>query len=461
VPILEHLQKVSSLLVSKRDQSPIVKDEKIGLGQVVHHFGVSPVPSSDAYVLQQTRQTVLAFLVGTDQAPYRTLPGRPSLNPVFSVLLLLGVGVGFRRLKSPVYPFLIAWLILLSVPAALAGHGSPAKRAIGALPAVAMLVAAGALGPLDRMRRWLRGGRSRRLIRGAWLLALVVGFGYVGWATYRDYFVEWASLPGLLTHFEVERAVIGDTIRELPSDERVYVSPELPSHPVIRFHSGQRDGVQGYNGRVCFVVPERAETGTTYVIDPRQDRRSLDRLEKTMPQGYPVSVGESRLGRGALAAYRIPAGSRAELSATRSVSVTWGDRMELFGFDMDRQPVAAGETLSLTLYYRALRDMDHRYTAFVHLLGPGDGTSYGPLRAQNDSEPCHGFFPTASWVPGEIIADKIKVRIPDEVPAGRYTLATGFYETGTGQPLGASGPSIGEQDVVRLAEIEVTGSPGS
>ena len=135
--------------------------------------------------------------------------------------------------------------------------------------------------------------------------------------------------------------------------------------------------------------------------------------------------------------------------------------MELFGFDIDRTHYSPGDILSLTMYYRATRDMDHRYTAFIHLLGPGDGTSSGLLRAQNDSEPCHGFFPTSSWVPGEIIADKIKVRIPDEAPAGGYTLATGFYETGTGERLGASGSSVVGHDIVRLAEIEIDRGPGS
>lgn len=135
--------------------------------------------------------------------------------------------------------------------------------------------------------------------------------------------------------------------------------------------------------------------------------------------------------------------------------------MELFGFDTGRQPLAAGDTLSLTLYYRALRNMDHRYTAFVHLLGPRDGSGSGPLRAQSDSEPCHGFFSTSSWVPGEIIMDQVEVSVPDDATGGRYVLVTGFYETGTGLRLAASGPSVVEHDLVELAEVKITGQPDS
>jgi len=410
---------------------------------------------------QQTRQALLSFLVGTDDAPYRTLPGRPSLNPVFSALLVLGIVWGWSCLDRPVYAFLVAWLVLLSVPAALAGQGSAAKRAIGALPAVAVLVAVGALGPLDRFRRWLSDRRVGRLVGATCVTALAVGFAYAGWATYRDYFVKWASLPGLPTHFEVERAAIGDYVRELPADESVYISPEVPSHPVIRFHMGGRDDVQGYNGRVCFVFPEHTETSTTYIIDPRQDQRSLDLLESTMPAGYLVDTPESYVEGGSFVAYRIPAGSRAVLSAGRTVSATWGDQIELFGFDAARESFAPGEKVTLTLYYRALQDGDQRYTAFVHLLGSEDVSSLGPLQAQNDGEPCHGFFATSSWVPGEIIADRIEVNVPDDAPVGMYRLVTGFYETGTGQRLGASGPSAAGHDLVLLAEIEITDGPGS
>ena len=420
-----------------------------------------PVEEKMGTLWEQTRETLLSFLVGTDDAPYRTLPGRPSLNPVFSVLLLLGIGLGWRCIERHVYVFLVAWLVLLSIPAVLAGQGSPAKRAIGALPAVAVLAATGAMVPLEIVRRRLNDGRARRLISAAWLAGLAAGFGYAGWATYHDYFVEWASMPGLLTHFEAERAAIGDYVRELPPDERVYVSPEVPSHPVIRFHSGRRDDVQGYNGRVCFVVPERTDSSTTYVIDPRQEDRSLDLLEGTMPQGYRAEVPELYAEKGSFVAYRIPAGSRATISIGRTRSATWAERMELLGFDIDKEAYEAGGVVSLTLYYRALRKMDHRYTAFVHLLGPSGGSALGPLRAQNDSEPCHGFFATSSWLPGEIIVDRISLEIPDDAPAGRYTLLTGFYETGTGRRLPANGPSVGEHDVVQLAELAISGNPDS
>lgn len=45
----------------------------------------------------QVRAAGLSYVVGSDYAPFRTLPGRPSLNPLFSALFLLGTGLSAAR----------------------------------------------------------------------------------------------------------------------------------------------------------------------------------------------------------------------------------------------------------------------------------------------------------------------------------------------------------------------------
>ena len=410
-------------------------------------------------VLNQVKRTILSFVVGVDEAPYRTLPGRPSLNPFFSVLMLLGVAFSLRHVKHPVYLFLLAWLLLLSIPAALAEHGAAAKRAIGVLPAVAMLTAVGALAPWQILNQRAINGSAARWFARVWGVAIVGGFVYAGVATYRDYFVRWASLPNLATHFEASRATIGDYAGDLPPDEHIYISPEVPSHPVIRFHSGLREGIQGYNGRVCLVVPQRTGSDTTYIISPGQGERSLDLLEQYMPQGSVVDRGGWHGGDPSFFVYAIPAGSEAELPAMRQVSARWGDRMQLLGYTVDGGAFSAGETIELTLYYRALQKMDQRYTAFVHLLGPENPASGGPLWAQDDREPCHTFYPTSSWAPGEIVVDRIRLTIPDEAPTDEYGLAMGFYEAWSSERLNAQGSSVTEHDVVLLGNVQICGVP--
>jgi hypothetical protein len=59
---------------------------------------------------------------------------------------------------------------------------------------------------------------------------------------------------------------------------------------------------------------------------------------------------------------------------------------------------------------------------FVHLLDAN-----GVPRAQADVIPQNGARPTWSWLPGEIIADEIVLKVPADLPAGPYRLMTGLY----------------------------------
>jgi hypothetical protein len=132
--------------------------------------------------------------------------------------------------------------------------------------------------------------------------------------------------------------------------------------------------------------------------------------------------------------------------------------MQLLGYDLDAETHAAGEELDLTLYYRAQQEIDQRYTAFVHLLGPQNPATDSPLWAQDDSEPCRSFYPTSSWAAGELIIDRIALTIPDDAPTETYDLAMGFYKAWSGQRVPATGGAVTEHDVAMLGQVRVTGS---
>lgn len=384
-------------------------------------------------LINQTTRALLAFSLVGDDTPYSTIPRRPSLNPVLSGFLLLGIAVSLWRARRPNRAVLLIWLVLMILPAALAGQGPTAKRAIGTLPAVSMLIALGALAPAVALWQWLgrwAPERARRM-QALWTLVVIAGLAWTGWTTFQDYFVTWASNPNLPEHFEAEISTVGRYIADLPPGERVYLSPELPRHPSIRFHSGLREDVRGYNGRVCFVGPGRPEVGTTYVLVSGEGDRSLRKLETLFPQGDTLEPHRS----GSFVAYRLPAGSRAMADPSHPLPATWAGRIGLLGYDLTGDPVSPGDTISLSLFYQALEAIDQRYTVFVHLLGPMNPDTGVPLWAQSDSEPCQGFYPTTSWNEGEILVDQIDLHVPPDAPAGTYTLGTGFYEVWTGERL--------------------------
>lgn len=411
-------------------------------------------------VLNQAKETLLAFNFRGDSTPYSTIPGRPSLNPFFSGLLLLGIGTSLLSAREPSSVALLTWPLLMIVPAVLAGKGPTAKRAIGALPPVAMLIALGALAPLTVFRR-LSGQRERSLsavMRSIWVVTLLAGFAWSGVKTFRDYSVTWASNPNLSKHFEARVSSIGKFIGDLPPAEQVYLSPELPRHPAVRFHTNLRDDVRGYNGRVCFVAPTQATVDTTYVIVPGQGDNSLEQLAVGFPEGERIEHPDDQ-GQPGFISYHIAAGTEARIEPSQGLNATWAGDIQLLGYDLDRDTYHAGEQLSLTLFYRDLKPVKRRYTAFVHLLGPVNPTTGHPLWGQNDSEPCHGFYPTTSWHEGEIVIDHVEIPIQGDAPRGTYRLATGFYDVVTRERLPLhSGVAIVENDALILGEVPLGGT---
>jgi hypothetical protein len=105
------------------------------------------------------------------------------------------------------------------------------------------------------------------------------------------------------------------------------------------------------------------------------------------------------------------------------------DLAELWGYDLTLPAAGlrAGDSLSLTLYYRSLAPTAAGYTRFVHLVGPA-----GEVVAQADAPPQNGLNPTWSWVPGEVIVDPVALTLAPEAAPGEYQLLVGLYDAGAG-----------------------------
>jgi hypothetical protein len=124
-----------------------------------------------------------------------------------------------------------------------------------------------------------------------------------------------------------------------------------------------------------------------------------------------------------------------------------GNKAALLGYSLTPETAKPSETLQLVLYWQALSSMDERYAVFVHLLDAA-----GDLVAQQDNEPEAGAAPTTSWLPGEVIADRYSLTLPDTLPAGEYRLVVGMYRTDGGQRLPVLDTAA---DSIPLATIRV------
>lgn len=393
---------------------------------------VQPGLPLDEQINELARQAATAlstYSLRGDTDPQFTIAGRPSLNPFLSLGLLLGGLVAAWRWRRPPYLYLLAWLALMTAPAMVADQAATAKRYLGAFPAVMVLAALGLLWPLERLRA--TAGRrppaaGNRLWPRLYLAFVVAGLLYTAVVTWRDYFVVWAADPDLPAHFQADYRAIGEYIGGLDHDAPVWISPFPADHPVIQLHAGLPTALRGYNGRFCLPHSDPVgPRGAVYLIVPGLQDQSLETLQRLYPAGETIE-GPLRPGsdRPYYRAFHVPPGARPIDDVISATAANWGS-FELVGYEMNGT-VAAGETLDVSLTYRATSATPTNYIAFVHLLGPTkpDGS---PLWAQSDAEPCDGGLPTGRWQPGDLIRDTITLTIPDGAPPGEYRLVTGFY----------------------------------
>ncbi len=131
------------------------------------------------------------------------------------------------------------------------------------------------------------------------------------------------------------------------------------------------------------------------------------------------------------------------------ISVNFGDRMALVGYDLDQRAVRPGETVRLTLYWQGLRRMDVNYTVSVQFVD-----SDWVKAAQQDTWPVGGTAPTSAWQIHELVKDIYELTIFD-VPPGVYDVRLTIYrfdEEGSILPL----PTIPEGGRMQATHVVLT-----
>lgn len=117
-----------------------------------------------------------------------------------------------------------------------------------------------------------------------------------------------------------------------------------------------------------------------------------------------------------------------------SVGATFGDWLQLEGYDLAASAVKAGEGLDVVLTWRALMAPPGDYTMSLQLL---DGA--GRLVAQQDSPPVDGDYPTSAWAAGERVRDARRLALPPGLAPGSYRLVAVVYASQGGQRLAVAG----------------------
>ncbi len=365
-------------------------------------------------------------LVGRGDTNLRlNLPGRPALDVIQTLAVLFGIGYGLKQPRREGTAFALLWLLVMLLPAALSNVSPHFGRALGATPPLAILAALG----------WRGIGRSIEQTgapRVVGRLIVALALLYSGARTVYDYFNVWANDAGMFTAFETGLRESSEYLAGLPPGAILSLSPTPRDAPIFQFYLGARwDRFKTFNGRRCVVFPYQPADDFFHVAIEADERQSLAALQAAFPSGqivHQVVNGEARYA----AIYRVAAGTQARLAL--EPMGTFAQAIELARPPArEREVFAPGETIAITLTWRALATVNVNYTSFVHLTRQmGE-----PPLAQEDAQPCDNSYPTTWWTPGEVIIEKRLIHLPPDLPAGDYLLSVGWYELDSGQRLRA------------------------
>ncbi|MFN2279106.1 MAG: glycosyltransferase family 39 protein [Candidatus Promineifilaceae bacterium] len=396
----------------------------------------------------QARLALRMFFIEGDNEPLYTIPGRPSLTPFLALFFLAGILLSLWRCKRPQMLYLLSWLVLLTAPAMIADQAATAKRALGAQPAVAILIALGMLLPcLFLARRTSAGSKWPAYVYGLFLAA---GFIFTSYETFNDYFIIWGEDASLPAHYQRDHTEVGLAAAAVPLEDAVLISPFPADHPSIQLNSGRHPNMRSYDGHRCLIVPDGAGHGVHYLIVPGETETSLAQLQALFPDGI-MAAGPLRPDRDEpyYISFTVPQVAAAQIERMDDLLVNWRDEIGLLDFSVSADSVSPGDTITATLTYRVLADIDADYTAFVHVVDDGGGTR---LVGQVDSEPCGGALRTSTWRRGDTIRDTVEIRISEDAPPGTYRLMPGFYNWPDTTPLAQT-----KETVDLLPTVQVRG----
>ncbi len=114
-------------------------------------------------------------------------------------------------------------------------------------------------------------------------------------------------------------------------------------------------------------------------------------------------------------------------SVPNPVSFLFGEQIELVGFEIQPRQVRPGETVTLTLFWRATQPLERDYTVFTHILQPPQS-----IWGQEDRAPSP---PTSQWQVGELYHEVYVLVVKPETPPGVYEVEIGLYRPDTFERL--------------------------
>jgi hypothetical protein len=208
-----------------------------------------------------------------------------------------------------------------------------------------------------------------------------------------------------------------DLVARAEAGERVFVSRNPEDDDIISFEFlFPNTPVQRLDLRQCLPLTDNRDTATNYLILTKRDLVSAPALYAVYPDS---KISAAYYWQDSGTWFQVPAHTPGPRPPLAGDAVFEGG-LRFLGYESSGESIQAGQSLFITLWWRAEADLDTDYTSFIHV---GQDT----VVAQRDGQPCQGLLPTSHWRAGDLIRDSFAITLPPDAPAGTYPLAIGWY----------------------------------
>jgi hypothetical protein len=126
----------------------------------------------------------------------------------------------------------------------------------------------------------------------------------------------------------------------------------------------------------------------------------------------------------------LPKTFTADSTGPHNLNLAIDSSLTLAGYTLDRDQLAPGESLWLTLWWQAGADVQRDYVINLRLLDTS-----GSEAAYWLGRPVRSGYPTQQWQAGQAVQDPWRLTIPAEVASGPYQLGIVLFDAATQQPV--------------------------
>jgi 4-amino-4-deoxy-L-arabinose transferase-like glycosyltransferase len=382
-------------------------------------------------VIETALRTLGMFTFVGDPLPYYDVPDRPVLDPIGSILLLIGLIICLRRWRQPEYAFVFIWFFIGLVPSMLSQPAPNYTRTLSTQ--IVFLIIVGIA-----VDAWVRRFPNKLTYT---LIGLILA-GNLIW-TVRDYFFVWPANNDVQFWHHTGLYAVAQHAQRDPDDSPLVVC--LPDYLIDEHTSWWRPAwrhmryllqrpdveVRYYNcvdtlifprGTARYAFPDAPDDATLRQFPiaawlPPADRVELpDRLGVIL-KADPSAVLDRRLREAAQSPVKFEGSNEA---ATPPIDL--GGKVDFLGYGLSQ----TGKDAELITYWRVKDQLPAQLSQFTHALN-----DEGEIVAQQDRL----MLTSQNLRPGDVFAQIHRLTLPADLPPGSYPIAIGLYTQSDGQRL--------------------------